>query len=69
MLFRFWQEILPPANLPKKIYDYPRQKYMDIFEFAPIGIYRSNAKGNILTANIALAKILGYSSIQENTRT
>jgi PAS domain S-box-containing protein len=42
-----------------------RQKYREIFEFAPTGIYRSDSKGNILTANIALAKILGYSSVNE----
>ena len=41
------------------------QKYKNIFEFAPIGIYRSNRDGQILTANMALAKILGYNSIEE----
>lgn len=42
-----------------------RQKYRDLFEFAPMGIYRSDAIGNILTANIALVKILGYSTVNE----
>lgn len=42
-----------------------QQKYRAIFEFAPLGIYRTDSNGNILTANIALAKILGYSTIQE----
>jgi PAS domain S-box-containing protein len=42
-----------------------QQKYRDIFEFAPIGIYRSDPNGVILTANLALANILGYSTIKE----
>lgn len=42
-----------------------QQKYRDIFEFAPIGIYRSDPHGIILTANIELAKILGYSTIKD----
>ena len=42
-----------------------QQKYRDIFEFAPIGIYRSDPHGVILTANLALAIILGYSTIKE----
>ncbi len=41
------------------------QKYKNIFEFAPIGIYRSDSEGQILTANMALARILGYNSIEE----
>ncbi len=41
------------------------QKYKDIFEFAPIGIYRSNQEGNFLAANLALAKLLDYSSTEE----
>jgi PAS domain S-box-containing protein len=42
-----------------------QQKYRAIFEFAPLGIYRTDTDGNILTANIALAKILGYTSVNE----
>jgi PAS domain S-box-containing protein len=42
-----------------------QKKYRDIFEFAPIGIYRSSPNGTILTANLALAKILGYSATKE----
>ncbi len=41
------------------------QKYKDIFEFAPIGIYRSNKSGEFLAANLALANLLGYSSAEE----
>lgn len=44
---------------------YSEQKYKDIFEFAPIGIYRSNHQGKFLAVNLALAKILDYSSIDE----
>ncbi len=41
------------------------QKYKNIFEFAPTGIYTSNYEGRILTANLAFAKLLGCSSIKE----
>ncbi len=41
------------------------QKYKNIFEFSPIGIYTSNYKGQILTANLAFAKILGCCSVEE----
>lgn len=44
---------------------YSEQKYKDIFEFAPIGIYRSNQQGEFLAANLALAKILDYSTADE----
>jgi len=40
-------------------------KYRDLFELAPVGIYQSTRDGGIITANIQLAKILGYSSIEE----
>lgn len=37
-------------------------RYRDLYENAPIGIFRTNIEGKILTANAALASILGYSS-------
>ncbi len=49
----------------EKALKYSEQKYKDIFEYAPIGIYRSDQQGNFLTANLAFAKILGYSSVDE----
>ncbi len=42
-----------------------QQQYKNIFEFSPIGIYTSNYKGQILSANLAFAKILGCNSIEE----
>ena len=41
------------------------QKYKDIFEFAPIGIFRTDIDGNILSANSALASLLGASCIDD----
>jgi PAS domain S-box-containing protein len=38
------------------------QRYRDIFESAPIGIYRSTLEGKFLAANPALARILKYDS-------
>ena len=41
------------------------EKYRDLFQYAPVGIYQSTRDGKIITANDELAKILGYSSTQE----
>ena len=41
------------------------ENYRNLFEFAPIGIYQSTLDGKILNANIRLAKILGYDSVEE----
>ncbi len=41
------------------------RKYKDIFEYAPVGIYQSLRDGSILTANRALAGMLGYESVDE----
>ncbi len=40
-------------------------KYRNIFNFAPVGIYQSTTDGIMLTANPALARILGYASPEE----
>ena len=41
------------------------EKYRVIFDFAPVGIYQSTRDGNIVTANHALAQMLGYESTAE----
>jgi PAS domain S-box-containing protein len=41
------------------------EEYRDIFDNASMGIYRSTPEGNLITANRALARILGYSSMAE----
>lgn len=41
------------------------QKYRDIVENAPIGIFRSSLEGKFLAANPALARILKYDSPEE----
>ena len=41
------------------------EKYKDLFENSPIGIYRSNSKGELLLANQALAEIMGCSDVEE----
>jgi PAS domain S-box-containing protein len=39
--------------------------YRDVFENAPIGIYRTTPEGEVLMANPALVRMLGYSSFAE----
>lgn len=41
------------------------EKYRVIFDYAPVGIYQSTRDGNIVTANLALARMLGYDSAEE----
>lgn len=41
------------------------EKHRNIFDWAPVGIYQSDRDGRFLIANISLAKILGYDSIDE----
>lgn len=41
------------------------EKYRIIFDYAPVGIYQSTREGNIVTANLTLAHMLGYESPDE----
>jgi len=41
------------------------EKFRNIFESAPVGIFKSTREGKFLEVNPALAKILGYDSSQE----
>ncbi len=41
------------------------RRYRDLVEHASVGIYRATPEGRILTANPALAQMLGYSSPEE----
>ncbi len=40
-------------------------KYRSIFDNAPYGIYQTNLEGKVLTANPALARMLGYDSPED----
>jgi diguanylate cyclase (GGDEF)-like protein/PAS domain S-box-containing protein len=41
------------------------EKYRVIFDYAPVGIYQSTRDGRFVTANLTLARMLGYDSIDE----
>jgi diguanylate cyclase (GGDEF)-like protein/PAS domain S-box-containing protein len=41
------------------------EKYRVIFDYAPVGIYQSTRDGRFVTANITLARMLGYDSVEE----
>jgi len=45
------------------------EKYRRIIENAPVGIFRSNPEGRVITANPALAKIIGFESAAEMVET
>ncbi|OQY04783.1 MAG: hypothetical protein B6I20_02420 [Bacteroidetes bacterium 4572_117] len=54
-------------NLQKKeaIVKKSEKNYHELFENSLVGIYRTSATGEILSANPALYKMLGYSSLKE----
>ncbi len=41
------------------------EKYRVIFDYAPVGIYQASRDGRIVTANAALARMLGYDTTEE----
>jgi diguanylate cyclase (GGDEF)-like protein/PAS domain S-box-containing protein len=41
------------------------EKYRNIFDFASIGIYQSTREGDLITANLMLARMLGYETAEE----
>jgi diguanylate cyclase (GGDEF)-like protein/PAS domain S-box-containing protein len=41
------------------------EKYRNIFDFAPVGIYQSTRDGQFITANLTMAHMLGYDSVAE----
>lgn len=41
------------------------EKYRNLFENAPVGVFRTHSSGNVLLANSTIARILGFKSAQE----
>lgn len=41
------------------------EKYRNIVDYAPVGIYQSTRDGHLITANQTFARILGYDSVPE----
>ena len=44
------------------------KRHRDIFDLAPVGIYQSRRDGTLITANNAMAEMLGYQSVDELLR-
>src|SRR3954452_3297600 len=53
-----------PIDLVRALQESQRA-YRDLFENAPIGIYRTTADGTIVMVNPALGEMLGYDSVDE----
>jgi diguanylate cyclase (GGDEF)-like protein/PAS domain S-box-containing protein len=45
------------------------EKYRNIFRFASVGILQSTRDGHLITANVTLSRMLGYSSVEELLQT
>ena len=43
------------------------KRYKELFEDAPVGIFKSTSDGRVLSVNPAMAQILGFSSLEEVT--
>jgi diguanylate cyclase (GGDEF)-like protein/PAS domain S-box-containing protein len=52
-------------KLAEKALQQSEAKFRSIFDFASVGIYQATPEGTLLTANAALARMLGYHSVGE----
>lgn len=67
-LLTFGSGVAPAATARERLESALRQseaELTDLFNFAPVGIYRKTPEGELLSANQALAALLGYSSADE----
>ena len=53
------------ATLEQRVAELTEERFRDIFENSPIGIYQTTPDGYFLTANPALIRMLGYTSFEE----
>lgn len=42
-----------------------RERYRSLLENLPVGVFRSNLEGTVLSANLAMAEIYGFDSVEE----
>ena len=59
----------PSARRAEQALQQSEEKYRNIFNYAPVGIFQTSRDGQILTANASLAHILGYGSAEELLQT
>jgi len=55
----------PAAALRRQTLKASEARYSSLVDHLPVGVYRTNPEGRILTANPALVKMLGYQSEEE----
>src|SRR4051812_5738563 len=61
----------PPARIvtgvrrPASDTHFVDEQYREMVDRAPIGVYQSTPDGRLLTANLALARLLGYETVGE----
>jgi two-component system cell cycle sensor histidine kinase/response regulator CckA len=53
------------ATLEQRVAELTEERFRDIFENSPIGIYQTTPDGRFLTANPAFIRMLGYDSFEE----
>lgn len=57
---RLNQEIARRAEIEREVRE-SEEKFRSLFDHVPVGLYRTNPKGDILEVNPALSEMLGYS--------
>jgi PAS domain S-box-containing protein len=68
VLYDEFNHMLGQIQLRESERDRAEKKYRDIFEHAVYGIFQLSPQGRLLTANPALARILGYDSPEDVLR-
>ncbi len=53
------------ATLEQRVAELTKERFRDIFENSPIGIYQTTPEGRFLTANPAFIRMLGYTSFEQ----
>lgn len=66
-LFVTWRDMTARKQVEEALRE-SEGRYRDLFENAPIGIYRTTPDGRILAANPTLVRLLGYDSFEELAR-
>ncbi len=66
-LFVTWRDMTARKRVEEALRE-SEARYRDLFESAPIGIYRTTPDGRILAANPTLVRLLGYDSFEELAR-
>jgi two-component system, sensor histidine kinase and response regulator len=67
LMTRWFDRLEEKNRQAEEALEQTEEKYRGIFDNAAEGIYQTNLKGNVITANPALARMFGYDSPEDMT--